>query len=350
MLALALFGAAPLESGVTLRWEAPAGCPDEAEARAEIAARLADRPVERKLRAQARVRALADDGWQVEVEIHGEEGTAVRTLRAATCEEALTATAVVLAIAVGPEEAVVPSPPEEAVEGEGEGEVETEVETEDGDAAEVEVEPELTTVEPPPAVREPTPAPPPSRGASSLAIAIDARGGLDLGALPSPAAHVAAGLGLLGRRFTIQASALHRIRTEMLAALPIPAGGRFRLTAGQLLAGPRLRWGRLELPLAAGVEAGAIWARGTGAVEPIAVRRAWAAAVARVGVGFAPWEALALQLGVDGVVPLLRPVFTLGDEVEVHAVGPVAVRAWLGVTVRFSLNDGGLGGKEPVNP
>ncbi len=64
--------------------------------------------------------------------------------------------------------------------------------------------------------------------------------------------------------------------------------------------------------------------------------------MASAGVGWAPRLAsprasLALQLGLDGVVPLLRPEFTLDDAVEVLTVGPFAIRAWLGVLGRFSL-------------
>lgn len=340
-LALALGVAGPVGPGVEVIWDAPASCPDAATARAEILARVADRPAARGIRAHARARALADGAWQVEVELQSDAGTATRTLRAASCEEALTATAVVVAIAVDPAgedgasegeasegEASVPPPPvsgpSETSETSGPSEVSEVSErprvSEAGDAER-------------PAAREP-------EGVASrreLGVSISARGGLDLGALPSPAGHVAAAVGLYGRRFVVQAGALHRIRADASTTLPQPAGGRFWVTAAQLLAGPRLRWGALELPLAAGLELGAIGARGIGEVEPIPVRRAWAAALASVGLGWAIRPALAVQLGVDGVVPLLRPEFTLDEDVEVLTVGPIAARAWVGVGGRFSL-------------
>jgi len=329
--------AGPASPGIEVIWDAPASCPDAATARAEILARVADRPAARELEATARVRPLDDGAWQVEVLFRSDEGTTTRTLRAASCREALTATAVVVAIAVDP--SLEPPPGEDP-----------------------------PTLVPPPPVSEPDPVPPtatepsPSVAADGagdapspvvrepairreLGVSASVRGGLDLGALPSPAGHVAAAVGLFGRGFEVQVGALHRIRTDSsVSTLPRPAGGRFRLTAVQLRAGPRLRWGAFELPLAAGLELGAIWARGIGDVEPIAVRRAWAAAIASAGVGWAPRTGLprtsfALQLGLDGVVPLLRPTFTLDDEVEVEVltVGPFAVRAWLGVVGRFSL-------------
>lgn len=347
-LALAIAVAEPGGPGIEVIWDAPASCPDAATARAEILARVADRPAARELEATARVRALDDGAWQVEVLLRSDEGTATRTLRAASCREALTATAVVVAIAVDP--SLEPPPAADA-----------------------------TTVVPPPPASEPSPGSPtasepsptvvePSRAASregelpsgdgaedaaspaireparrEVGMSASVRGGLDFGALPSPAGHVAAAVGLFGRRFEIQAGALHRIRTDSsVEALPRAAGGRFRLTVAQLRAGPRLRWGAFELPLAAGLELGAIWARGIGDVEPITVRRSWTAAIVSAGVGWTPRTRLpstsfALQLGLDGVIPFLRPTFVLGDEVEVLTVGSFAVRAWLGVAVRFSL-------------
>lgn len=338
--------AGPAGPSIDVVWDAPASCPDATTARAEILARVADRPAARELEAEARVHALEDGTWQVEVVLRSDEGTATRTLEAASCNEALTATAVIVAIAVDPSQGsttevpaptLVPPPPQDP-------------------ASPIPPGPELADERPAQAPRAaPSPNVVPSTAEPAarreLGLSLGVRGGLELGALPSPAGHVAAVVGLYRRRFEIQAGALHRIRRDTaLTGLPVPVGGRFRLTVAQLRAGPRLRWGALELPLAAGVELGAIWAKGTGAVEPIAVRRPWVAAVASVGVGWAPRPAFAVQLGIDGVIPLLRPTFTLDDDVEVLTVGPLAARAWLGVAGRFSFVNRRRSGKEPVYP
>lgn len=333
---------------VDVIWDAPASCPDAATARAEILARISDRPAARELRAMARVQALDDGAWQVEVELRTDEGTAVRTLQAASCEEALTATAVVVAIAVDPAAAAarVPPPPssEPGAPSPAPPPVEPSAAVEPETAASPSSAPPTEQASPAPAARR---APGDGVARRALDLSLGVRGGLDVGALPSPAGHVAGAVGLVGRRFVVQVGALHRIRTDSSVALPRPAGGRFRLTAAQLLAGPRLAWGAVELPLAAGLELGAIWARGIGEVEPIPVRRSWAAVVASAGIGWAPPAArarrgrtttsVALQLGVDGVVPLLRPGFTLDEEVDVLTVGSFAIRAWMGVVGRFSL-------------
>lgn len=348
-LALAMAVAGPVSPGIDVTWDAPASCPDAATARAEILARVADRPAAHGLEATIRVRALDDGSWQVEIRLRDDEATATRTLRAASCREALTATAVVVAIAVDPSRepptaaeapSIVPPPPASA----------------SSPAPPPAGEPSTAGVEPSPsaspegerpaaagAAHVPSPAVHEPAARRERGVSTSVRGGLELGALPSPAGHVAAAVGLFGRRVEVQAGVLHRVRTSVsVSALPRPAGGRFRLTAAELRAGPRLRWGAFELPLAGGIELGAIWARGIGAVEPITVRRAWVAATASVGVGWAPqtrWPraALALRLGLDGVIPLLRPTFMLGDDVEVLTVGPLAARAWLGAVGRFSL-------------
>lgn len=348
-LALAIATSGPAGPGVEVIWEAPASCPDAPTARAEILARVADGPAARELRATARVRALDDGTFEVEVELRREGDVATRTLRAASCNEALTATAVVVAIAVDPSlepvaddgtpvETLVPPPPSDAS-----GEVPAVSVVEDEEEAASSTRERGAAGE---AGEAPAPSERRSEAAASpreLGLSLGVRGGLDFGALPSPAGHVAGAVGIFGRRFVVQAGALHRIRTQTTVELPQPVGGRFRLTAASLSAGPRLRWGAFELPLAAGLELGAIWARGIGAgVEPIPVRRTWLAAVASAGVGWAPRLAsprasFALHLGLDGVVPLLRPEFTLDDAVDVLTVGTFAIRAWLGVLVRFSL-------------
>jgi hypothetical protein len=346
MLAIAVSG--PGAPGIDVIWDAPSSCPDPATARAEILARVAERSPRSDVRATARVRELEDGAWQVEVELRTERGTAMRTLQAASCPEALTATAVVVAIAVAEAEPteVVPTPPEPSLL--------PEPPPEPAERPEVEEPLHDTQIAaaggPAAAAEDPIDVPASSKTAASLrrelALSLGARGGLDYGALPSPAAHLAANAGLLGRGWLVQAGVVHRIRTETSASLSSPAGGRFRMTAAELVAGPRLAFGAFELPVWAGVELGTIWARGIGEVEPITVRRLWAAGVASVGAGWAPREAFAIHLGVEGVVPLARPEFTLGDTVEVLTVGPIAVRAWVGVRARFSLIKTSRGGKD----
>ncbi len=336
--ALALVVGFTEPAGLEVSWDAPPSCPDAATAREEILARLPAGAVQDTLHADVRVRSEDGGSWRVDVELRGDVVLGTRTLHADTCAEALTATAVVVAIAVDPDRDEDESPPPSAPEDRTVPpppaiEVEDPVVPDEADA-------DPPTPQPQPQPRVETAAPEPAPASPRLeGLSIGVRGGLDFGALPSPSAHVVGRLGLLARRWHLQAAALHRIEveSEALENLDMAAGGRFRLTGGRLGAGPRLAWGRFELPLDAGVEVGAIWARGTGAVEPRTTRRLWVAAVASGGVAWAPIPALAVELGVDGVVPLTRPTFTLGESVELLTVGRGAIRAWLGISGRFSL-------------
>lgn len=66
---------------------------------------------------------------------------------------------------------------------------------------------------------------------------------------------------------------------------------------------------------------------------------------ARVAGAWAPHRRVALQLGVDAIVPLWRPRFVLGDAIDLATVGRAAVRAWLGVELRFSFDERPAPGK-----
>ncbi len=333
-------------TGLEVTWDAPPSCPDEATATAQILARLPTEAARRPVRAHARVVEEANGTWRVDIELYDDDGVGTRSLHADSCAEALTATAVVVAIAVDPEavppppqdDDAVPAPPEErSPEGPGEQTPSAERPAEPVDLTAPDEAPDASPSTESSIAESSSTEPAPTRSRPLGGWSLGVRGGLDYGALPSPAAHLFGHLGLFGRRWHVLGGALHRIQTEASAQVPQTAGGRFRLTAGRLGAGPRLAWGRFGLPLHAGVELGAIWARGTGAVEPQTTRRLWAAAIASAGVAWTPIPAVALELGLDGVLPLARPSFTLGESIEVLTVGRGALRAWLGIAGHFSL-------------
>ena len=317
---------------LTVEWDAPAECPTHDEAREQILRRL-DEDVTGPLVVRARVRQIAED-WTLHVEFEGPQGEGRRVLRARTCEEATAAAAVILAIAVEPEE-----PPSEPIQEipepvESESVVESEVTTE-----RAVVEPERIEV-----MEPDQPDPPPPR---ELALALEVRGGAAMGGVGPIAGHIGGTAALQGRWWEVYAGARYRtaIRIE---ADRIAAGGRFAVAAAQLGAGPRIDLGNLEIPIRAGVELGRIRAEGYGDIEATRAFRLWTAAVLSAGVAWSPREIVALGLGVDGVVPLLRPGFTIG-EIDVLTVGPFAFRAWLGVALRFSLTKPGSAGKRQAS-
>lgn len=363
---------AALPGRLEVQWEAPAGCPSAAEASRTIRARVGDALGDRHVQARVQIRER-EGAWWVTVELDSDDGPlGLRSLSAPSCEEALTATAVVIAIAVDPTAApterepaedptrsvpgLVPEPTldDHGAEESGDSAPTTregsasddgpgtrapagEAATDDAGARRDEPGPRIAS-------RGNDPSPPRSPPAP-LGLSLGVRGGVEVGPLASTAGHLAGAAGLFGQRWHVYAGALHRIRADVDVPLPQDAGGRFRVTAGQVGAGPRLDWGAFELPLSGGLEVGALWARGIGAVDPIRVRRLWLAAVARASATLVPVEAFAVQLGVDGVVPLLRPTFTLNPTTEVLTVGPFAFRAWLAVQVRFFFERSGSAGK-----
>lgn len=313
-----------------LRWDAPDGCPDHAAAVAEITARAGDHAAA-ALQADVHVVREGPDAYMVRVDLRGEV-VGHRELRAGSCAEALTATAVVIAIAV--------SPPADATAGPTVPTVpETTAPTETTDPAVVEsatTGPVDTATRGAP-TRELAGPPAPRRRRPALTLA--ARAGLDVGTVPGIAPLLLATIGAHGPRWHAAVGAVHRFAAVVDAPDDSDLGGRFRVTAAQLVAGPRFRWGAFELPLRAGVELGSLAAVGTGAVDPRAVRRLWAAALLGVVGAWAPHRRVALQLGVDAVVPLSRPRFVLGDAIDLATVGRAAVRAWLGVELRFSFDE-----------
>ena len=319
---------------LTVEWDAPSECPTPDEAREQILRGLQE-DVAGPLVVRARVRQIAED-WTLHVEIEGPQGNGRRLLRAQTCEEATAAAAVVGAIAAEPS-ADSPSDPSADVPEpvESESAVESDVATEPAV-----VEPERIEVAEP---RQPDPRRPPRE----LALALEVRGGAAMGSVGPLAGHIGGTAALQGRWWEVYAGARHRTAIR-IDADGLAAGGRFAVTAAQLGAGPRIDLGRLEIPIRAGVELGRIRAQGYGDIEAATAFRLWTAAVLSVGVAWSPREVVALGLGVDGVVPLLRPGFTINDR-DVLIVGPFAFRAWLGVAVRFSLTKSGSAGKRQAS-
>src|SRR5690606_19175919 len=99
--------------GLTLRWEAPAGCPGEAEVLARVIQMTGEQAAgSTSLQARGKVQAPSPGRWTLELELVGETGTGHRSLEAARCEELAEAAALVVAIAVDPQAGgLVPAPP-----------------------------------------------------------------------------------------------------------------------------------------------------------------------------------------------------------------------------------------------
>lgn len=329
-----------------LRWNAPPSCPSRAEVEAAIAANLG-RPIGAAdagaLAATATVEPTAEGRWslRLSLEPHGAP-PALRVAVADDCTLLAETAALMVAVAIDPERATrhpLASAPRSRL------------------PADVPLEPDVAPVEPPLAVDNGATAPAPPSAATSrapspprspnhpttptrnsaprrpLRAALAAGPVLDVGALPRPAPGLAVRLALLTRA-RIELGVLHLF--ERPARIDSERGGDLRLTAAQLVACPRLLRRRLELPLCAGFELGAMRGEGVGLPVRTRDRVAWFAFLLDGRLLWAPIPRLAFggQLGL--ATPLLAARFRIaGLAGDLHRAAPIAFRAALTVELRF---------------
>jgi hypothetical protein len=93
--------------------------------------------------------------------------------------------------------------------------------------------------------------------------------------------------------------------------------------------------GPFELGLCGGFEAGQAIGEGQGYSGSRGDAIPWAAATLGAALSWAPRRWLALWLGVDLAVPVLRGRFTTAGLGELFKVGPVSLRGALGLELRF---------------
>ena len=261
LLALATSPTPAVPSPVELRWDAPAGCPAQAELERQVAALLAGHPpADPRARVAFRVERRGPQ-WQLHGEIHGAQASGRRDLSAATCGELVEAAALIVAIAVDPDfvpgEPAVPPPPPPA-------------ESTLPDPNTPQSLPDPNTRQSLPESRPPEPLTTSAPRRPALVLGLSA--GLGLGALPAPAGLLRLILGLEGRLWSaavVQDLWLPRVAYLPATATTPPAtyGGRFWLWSAGLRGCVLAPLGRrLSLPvcgtLAAGVHAGT----GVGAV------------------------------------------------------------------------------------
>lgn len=297
---------------LALRWEAPAECPDRARLLATIDAMLGEVPDDerRPLDVRGRVELDPTAGFVLRLELdEGRVGT--RELRGASCAELTEAAALVVAMAIDPrllerrhgpatEHATSHETPAHAlVEG----------------PATVSAEPETPATAAPPsegpaAAASPSegPAPSPVRRARPRVHGlgrIDA--GVGGGPLPGATAALGATVGLGGRGGRAELGASYWTpRTRASIANPA-VGVHAQLWTVAVVGCGEPRWRGLSFPLCAGLRAGAVHARGTGALEPRRVASRWVALVVDPGVVWWARPRLGVTLRAEGHVALARP-------------------------------------------
>ncbi|MBL9100371.1 MAG: hypothetical protein JNL82_05410 [Myxococcales bacterium] len=338
LLASALLGApaAPAERpAVEFRWDAPAGCPDEAAVVAELEALLGAPLAERRgrrLTAIARVRQEPGGGFDLRLWTVGDEGTLHRSLTNERCDMLARAGVLIAAMAIDPL-ALERMPDGEAVAA-------VAAEATPVPASEPPPAPASDPPAPAPASEPPAPAATPTRPpapapARRLRGALRFAGGLGYGDLPGVGGTLRLTPALVWPRVRVELEALympvHRARFDDRPDV----GVDLQLAAAAVRGCPVFRRGIVELPICAGLEVGAMYGRGVGLPLTDDGRLPWAALHLTPALLLVPHRRVAVFFAVEGVVALVRPRFVIEEVGAIYRAGGGAVRALVGVEARF---------------
>jgi hypothetical protein len=309
LLAAAVLGTpAELEAPVQLRWESPPGCPDRAAVMEQIERFVPMEHREGAAPLHAEGTLVADGrGWSLDLVVRGEGSHMERTLRGDDCRVLASAAALVVAVMVEPAGVL------EEVESVG-----TPEPARAPPAPELDVNTASATSEP--------------RAAPGGFLA--ARGLLSWGGAPGIGAAVAVGGGLRFPRWRIGLEALLDVPRRATLA-DVDAGARIGLAAAALRGCYTPGAGRIEVPLCAGFDAGAMWGRGFGLAQAKQAVAPWGAFVLGTGLAIVLHRRVALRIDAEGVVSLRRPRFVVEDRGALHRPAPVGARAGAALELRL---------------
>ncbi len=339
-LALALLGApnaaqagpAPV-AAVEFRWDAPAGCPDEAEVVAQLE-RLLGGPLSQRrgarLTAIARVRQEPGGAWDLRLWTVSEEGTLQRSLVHERCDMLASAGVFIAAMAIDPLAG------ERMVDGAEVAAVVAEAQPVQDSEPPPEPAPQ---VEPPPEPKpriEPTPAPPAKPRQRVLHGGLRLSAGLAYGDLPGVGPTLRLTPSLLWPRLRLELEAVYMPLRKTREASDGSQGVDLQLAAAALRACPVFHFKKLlEFPICGGVEFGAMYGRGVGYPIEYEARQLWAALHLMPMLLLKVHRRVVLFAGVEGFVALVRPRFEVEGAGALYRASAGGVRGHLGVEVRF---------------
>lgn len=321
---------------VEFRWDAPAGCPPEAEVIAELEALLGGPLAERRgerLTAIARVRQEPGGTWDLRLWTVGEAGTLQRSLTHERCDMLARAGVLIAAMAIDPL----------AHERMADGEAVAAVAAEARPVEQAEPVPARTPEPAPVITQAPAPAPAPApakveprrrklRGALRLA------GGLAYGDLPGVGATLRLTPALVWPRVRLELEAAYGPQRRARFDDQPDRGADLQLAAAALRAcpvfHPRTRT-PVEVAVCAGLEVGAMYGRGVGFALASDGRLLWSALHLMPAVFVVPHPRVAVFFAVEGQVALVRPRFTVEGFGDVYRAAAGGVRGLVGVEVRF---------------
>lgn len=321
--------------GLDVTWRAPHGCGSAEDVTATVG-EFMSREVPASLLSQVRIEAIVTgsiDNPVVDVRVATPLGELQRKVEAETCDAAVDAAAVVIAVALDPLAVVeaARTPPE------------------DGPNPAVAPSPEAV---PPPRATEVASSPTPvegNAGPEPVALAprtparrwplggsVRAMGLVDRGSLEGTAGGPRLALGLTVGRARVELAGTYLAPREVLP-FGDAAGAGVRVQLGEVSAlgcfVPRVS--QVEFPTCAGFGLGAMRGDGVGLGAPTTSHDFWAIALVSAGVGWVPTPRFALWLQAEGGATLYRPAFVVDDLGVAFRAGPAAVRAILGPELRF---------------
>ena len=310
MLLLGAF--APPAAAIDVRWEAPAGCPDREALLARLHARVG--PDAKGPAAVHGTVVASATGYALALELAIAGSSTQRALEAATCEEIVDATALIVAVALDPVFAVAEPTIAEVI-------------------AVPEPAPARAEVSPPAAIAAAPVGPLVRRRPTMRALGLGLRPlvGAWFGALPRAAATIGFDVVLPARR---------SVRAE-LGVLAIPrqrvtitgdAGANLWLATAVLRACFAPAVGRVRPMGCAGISAGAVGGRGFGeGIVPISRVQTWAAITGGAGIGIALTRRFEIVVRGEGHLHLRQPGFHLEGIGKLHRVGATSVTALAGL-------------------
>ena len=335
---------------VTLRWTAPAECPDGAYVQGEIARLLGGQAqgTDAHVDATAVATHPAGGSWHVDLVTHTASSKGARALDADSCRALADATALILAMMVNPTKVLevsasassslppLPAPTTPAASSWSSASSAPPAATAAPPLA-------TTSASPPPTASAPRDDPAPATSSTSAARArwsIAAGGLVDAGSFPSIAFGATASLAVTAGALRVEAAGSY-VPSARTSLADRPGSAVFSLTSASLRVGVVLPFGArwLEWTPVAGVELAQIKASSDRIASP-AEGTTGRTSVSLGVIALLPLgSAFALRLLVEGLAPLQRTEFVIdqlaGGQSVVHREPLVVGRASLGVSLRF---------------
>jgi hypothetical protein len=174
---------------------------------------------------------------------------------------------------------------------------------------------------------------PPSR--ALVRGSVHGSAGVDLAGLPSPSALFRLEASALGPHWRVALGAAHRLRVRIGDVGILGASGELSLWAGSARGCGVPTWRRLEFPICALVEAGAVRGRGRGFPGADRDTAPWIALLAAPGALWRFHRHVGLWLEAEIGTALIRSRWSVEGVPGALSTGLVVGRVGLGIDVRF---------------